>query len=83
VAPDTSLLARVSTLAAKLEEKIDALESVYTGHHAADLLQEAKYFCDKILPPMKEVRDVADSLEALVARDKWGLPAYEDILHIK
>jgi glutamine synthetase len=83
VAPDTSLLSRVSTLAAKLEEKIDALESAYTGHHAADLLQEARFFCDKILPPMKEVRDVADSLEALVARDKWGLPAYEDILHIK
>jgi glutamine synthetase type III len=29
------------------------------------------------------VREVSDTLEGLVARDKWGLPAYEDILFIK
>lgn len=32
---------------------------------------------------MKEVRDLSDSLEGLVARDKWGLVLYEDILYIK
>ena len=83
VAPDTSLLARLSTLTAKLEEKIDALEKVYAGHHAGDLLEEAKYFCDQVLPAMKDVREVADTLEGLVARDRWALPAYEDILFIK
>ncbi len=84
VAPDTTLLARVSTLAGKLEEKIDALEKIYsTAHHGGDLLEEAKYFCDQVLPAMKDVRDVSDTLEGLVARDKWGLPAYEDILFIK
>ena len=84
VPSDMTLLARVSTLAAKLEEKISALETVCSGHHAtADLPQEAKYFCDEVLPSMKEVRDVSDVLEGLVARDRWGLPAYEDILYIK
>jgi glutamine synthetase len=83
VTPDTSLLTRVSTLATKLEEKIDALEGISSGHHAGGIVEEAKYFCDKVLPSMKEVRDVSDSLEGLVARDKWGLPSYEDILHIK
>jgi glutamine synthetase len=82
VAPDTTLLSRISTLATKLEEKIDALEKVFSGAHAGDLLKEAKFLCDQILPSMKEVRDVADALEGLVARDKWGLPAYEDILFI-
>jgi glutamine synthetase len=82
VAPDTTLLSRISTLAAKLEEKIDALEKVFSGAHAGDLLKEAKFLCDQILPSMKEVRDVSDALEGLVARDKWGLPAYEDILFI-
>jgi glutamine synthetase len=82
VAPDTTLLSRVSTLATKLEEKIDALEKVFSGAHAGDLLKEAKFLCDQILPSMKEVRDVADALEGLVARDQWGLPAYEDILFI-
>jgi glutamine synthetase len=83
VPTDTTLLARVSTLATKLEEKIDALESIFPGPHAVDIVHEAKYLCDTVLPAMKEVRDVSDTLEGLVARDKWGLPAYEDILYIK
>jgi glutamine synthetase len=83
VAPDTTLLARISTLATKLEEKIDSLEKIYSAHHAGDLLEEAKYFCNQVLPAMKEVRDASDTLEGLVARDKWGLSAYEDILNIK
>ena len=32
---------------------------------------------------MKAIRDVSDTLEGLVARDRWGLPLYEDILFIK
>ncbi len=84
VAPDTSLLTRLSILSKKLEEKIDALEKIYPpAHHASDLLDEAKYFCDQVLPAMKDVRDVSDTLEGLVARDKWGLASYEDILFIK
>jgi glutamine synthetase len=83
IAPDTALLTRVSGLAAKLEEKIGALESIASGHHAGSIEEEAKYFSEKVLPAMKEVRTVSDALEGLVARDKWGLPSYEDILQIK
>ncbi len=83
ITPDTALLTRVSGLAAKLEEKIGALESIASGHHAGSIEEEAKYFSEKVLPAMKEVRTVSDALEGLVARDKWGLPSYEDILHIK
>jgi len=80
---DTSLLTRISTLSAKLEGKIDALEGVSSAHHSGGPLEEAKYFSSTILPAMKEVRDLSDSLEGLVARDKWGLVPYEDILYIK
>jgi glutamine synthetase len=80
---DTSLLTRISTLSAKLEGKIDALEGVSSAHHSGGLLEEAKYFSGTILPAMKEVRDLSDALEGLVARDKWGLVPYEDILYIK
>jgi glutamine synthetase len=81
--PDASLLTRISALLAKLEAKIDALEGVSAAHHAGGILQEAKYFSGTILPAMKEVRDLSDTLEGLVARDKWGLVLYEDILYIK
>jgi glutamine synthetase len=82
-APDTVLLARMAPLAAKLEEKVGGLEKILSTQHAGKPLEEAKYFCDKVLPAMKDVREVSDTLEGLVARDKWGLPAYEDILFIK
>ncbi len=80
---DTSLLTRISTLSAKLEGKIDALEGVSSAHQSGGPLEEAKYFSGTILPAMKEVRDLSDALEGLVARDKWGLVPYEDILYIK
>jgi glutamine synthetase len=83
VTADSGLLSRVSALTAKLEEKIDALEKIHSVHHSGGIVEEAKNFSHKVLPAMKEVRDVADTLEGLVARDKWGLPAYEDILQIK
>jgi glutamine synthetase type III len=32
---------------------------------------------------MLEVRTAADSLEGLVAHDRWGLPTYDEMLFIK
>ncbi|HEX4447108.1 MAG TPA: glutamine synthetase III, partial [Polyangiaceae bacterium] len=82
VAADTTLLQRISTLASTLETKIGALEKVFP-HHADGVVKEAEHFSDTVLPAMKEIRDVSDALEGLVARDRWGLPIYEDILFIK
>jgi glutamine synthetase len=81
--PDTSLLQKVSTLAATLEKKIEALDKVFPHPGAESIVKEAAYFSDTVLPAMKAVRDVADTLEGLVARDRWGVPIYEDILFIK
>jgi glutamine synthetase len=83
VSPDTALLGRLGNLTNKLEEKVDALEKAF-AHHAGDTpVKEAAYLCDTILPAMKDVREAADALESLVARDRWGLPTYEDMLFIK
>lgn len=80
---DGALLARASSLAVKLEEKTDALEKAYSHHHFETVEKEATHLCHTVLPAMKEVRDVSDQLEGLVARDKWGVPIYEDMLFIK
>ena len=45
--------------------------------------KEATHLCDVVLPAMKELRKTADTLEGLVAHDRWGLPQYEDMLFIK
>jgi glutamine synthetase len=83
VSSDTTLLQRISTLASTLETKVAALEKVFPHHGAESVEKEAAYFADTVLPAMKEIRDVSDTLEGLVARDRWGIPIYEDILFIK
>jgi glutamine synthetase len=83
VAVDTTLLERVTTLAGTFQKKIDALDKVFPPPHVDGVEKEAAYFCDVVLPAMKDVRDVSDGLEAIVARDHWGLPIYEDLLFIK
>jgi glutamine synthetase len=83
VTPSTDLLQKIATLGSALEKKIEALEKTMTHHSADGIVKEAAHFSDAVLPAMKEVRDVADTLEGLVARDRWPLPIYEDILYIK
>jgi glutamine synthetase len=83
VSGSTDLLQKVTTLSASLEKRIDALEKVVSHHGGDGIVKEAAHFADEVLPAMKEVRDVADTLEGLVARDRWPLPIYEDILYIK
>ena len=83
VATDTSLLERISTLGGTLQKRIDALDKVFPPPHTEGVAKEAAYFADVVLPAMKEVREVADALEGLVARDRWGMPIYEELLFIK
>jgi glutamine synthetase len=53
-------------------------------HHGPEgIVKEAAHFSDEVLPAMKAVRDVVDTLEGLVARDRWPLPIYEQILFLK
>jgi glutamine synthetase len=81
--PDTKLLGKITGLLSTLEARIDVLDKAMSGHKAKTIVEEAKVFCDDVLPAMKDVRDTADTLEGLVARDQWALPLYEDILYIK
>jgi glutamine synthetase len=43
--------------------------------------QDAYAFKDKVVPAMKELRHFADSLECVVAKSYWPMPAYSDILY--
>ena len=38
---------------------------------------------DTVFPAMGDVREVADTLEKIVADDLWPLPKYSEILFIK
>ncbi|GAB7079389.1 glutamine synthetase III family protein [Megalodesulfovibrio paquesii] len=76
------VLKEVSDLLITLTEKTAALEKIL-AHENGDTLSHAKFFCDKALPAMGEVRAAADALEALVADDLWALPSYQEMLFIR
>ncbi|GFM36495.1 glutamine synthetase III family protein [Desulfovibrio psychrotolerans] len=65
-----------------MQKAANELEALL-GHSSDDVLEEAKYMCNTVLPKMLEVRSFADALEGVVADDLWNLPSYQEMLFIK
>ena len=79
---ETVLLEKVSTLtdrlAVQLQDLRDALAEADRPGQAPQAL--ANYYRDSVIPAMDALRESADGLEVLVAKDLWPLPSYGDIL---
>ena len=72
---------RVAGLADRLVDAIGALEHAQHGAHEAGSVQdEARAFCDQVIPAQDALRAVADELETLIADDLWPLPKYRELL---
>jgi len=80
---DTKVLDKLTTLLGAFEDKLAVLEEIFAKSEGHDLVKEATYMCDKVLPAMLEVREAADALEGVVADDLWPLPTYQEMLFIK
>jgi glutamine synthetase len=66
-----------------LKEKTKELEILVSEGeetHDDDILKHARFFRNRIVPKMAEVRFFADKLETLVEKKKWPFPTYEDLL---
>lgn len=74
----------------EVSEKIDALKTgcatiqkeTAAALAVADVSKQAKYFCDKVVDLLEEVRKPADALEETIADDLWTLPKYSEMLFI-
>ena len=51
-----------------------------SAHEAGSVHEEARAFCDDVIPAQNALREVADELETLVADDLWPLPKYRELL---
>jgi glutamine synthetase len=81
---ELKLPGKLATLIVDLEKVTDALEGTLAQAHGhADLLKEAQFLCDKLIPAMNKVRETGDALEAIVADDLWPLPTYQEMLFIR
>jgi glutamine synthetase len=79
------LASEIESLITTLTRSISTLESanLEENHPDGDLLTEAKYMRDEVIPAMAATREAADRLEKMVADDLWPLPKYSEILFIK
>jgi len=80
---DTNTLDKITELVKGLQDAIAALTKTLSGGPGHSLEDEAKYYCNDVLPAMLTVRKFADELEGWVADDLWPLPTYQEMLFIK
>jgi glutamine synthetase len=78
----TALAKDASGLVTSFGKAIKALQKANVNH-PDELMAEAVYMRDTVLPAMAEVRTIADTLERTVADDLWPLPKYSEILFIR
>ena len=73
---------RINTLTDSLAHRLTALRTaIHEVDSAAMTPQErADFYRDTIIPAMEALRESADGLEVLVAKDLWPLPSYGDML---
>ncbi len=64
-----------------LLKKIEKLEKVKAKIPHDDALKIAKYYQNEVLTVMAELREVADRLETMMAKDFWPMPTYTDLLY--
>jgi glutamine synthetase len=83
IEPRTILLQEVTDKLRDLQQNILKLEEIIAKDEFDSPEEDARYKVDKTLPAMLAIREVADSLEGIVADDLWPLPSYQEMLFIK
>jgi glutamine synthetase len=85
-AEEPELANDLGELVSSFIDAIKALENVNLKDNQPEedgILVHANFMHDTVLPAMDGVREVADTLEKVVADDLWPLPKYSEILFIK
>ena len=78
---ESEMLTEISTLQAKAYTSVKALENALMGAaKIKDVTKLSRYYKEKILTVMQELRNAADRLETIVSADYWPFPTYGDLL---
>ena len=65
----------------KLIKKINSLESIKNKIPSGEAIEVAGYYRTEVLGAMEELREIADELETLVAKEYWPFPTYTELLY--
>lgn len=61
---------------------VDTLEQVRSDHEALAEPERAQAFADKVVPAMRQARQLVDELELMVDDGQWPLPKYRELLFL-
>ncbi len=76
-------LDEVSRLTDECRIRTLALQKILEHEENGDTVKHAKFFRDRVIPAMDQLRDAGDGLENLVPQDLWPLPTYREMLFVK
>ncbi|MBQ1950931.1 MAG: glutamine synthetase III [Clostridia bacterium] len=81
-AAECNLLQKISPLTDRLTVCLDNLRQTLAeaDKPGRNPQETANFYRDEVIPTMQALRETADSLEMLVAKDLWPLPSYGDML---
>ena len=71
----SALLAKIYTATNALQKAVDE-----AAPHEENVQGAAIYYCNEVLPKMRELRAVVDQTETLVGSEYWPMPTYADLL---
>ena len=81
ISADRDLIKKLSDDNAAMYGKVGELEKLLADVKACKTAEKtAKFFADKIIPVMQQVRAFADDMELNTAKKYWPFPTYGDIL---
>jgi glutamine synthetase len=72
---------KLTTLTEELMAKIDTLDAA-TNVPEGDAFETGLYYKDTVIPAMESLRETADTLEAIVAKEYWPFPTYTELLYL-
>ena len=73
---------KLSKLVEDLNKKRQDIEAAYKKTIKLDEVERAATFANKVLPTLEAAREVSDSIECIVADDRWPLPKYREMLFL-
>jgi len=83
----TGQKAHLKDVTGKIEALLGALDVLHKTHEGAHSIEdpkgEAYHYNQKVIPAMKDVRNIADALENVVDDALWPLPKYSEILFLR
>ncbi len=82
MASESKLLRDLSRLSDSLLQQTHALaDALEKADNIQGTQEKADFYKDTVLTDMNQLRDTADQLELLTAKDCWPLPTYTDLLY--